>query len=690
MGMIFGVTAMVSLITDIFRALFFSLDAVVYGLIPVVYDVIYSLYDFSTLFKDANTLTTIVKNMSSTIYSFLAIFMFFRTAFSLITMLVDPSIIDDKERGAKKIVTNIMICLLLIVIVPYGFRYAKMVQTRIMDNHLIEKVVTGNSYENDSYDLGNELALSVWSVFIHPNIESGKAVDSYNAVFNSGNTKIWPVGELFLHLNDISTGNLLTTIIGKIQGTATYDLAYVWLLSTLVGIYILWIFIKLMIDVGYRSIKFFALEILSPIAIISYIDPSSGKKGVFNKWLNETFKTYISLFVRVFVFALTSVILRSFSFSDFGADINVRNIVFLLAIIAFIKTAPKFIDNIFGTTISKDSDSKFASDMFRGLLGGAAIGTAGMISGAHVARRTGQNMFKGALSGGWTGATKGYNAAKKGDIPGVISAGTSTYSGIKKKYGYEFDAKEEQDMKAMERYVPIGKKAKNDAISKADANNREDIKKEFNRDGKPARKVNGYEVKYSNLFGDANAEGAYKKYVATQAENSVIGLSEEGQKIYNNAAQRKMYATLSKMQSSSANESFNVEYSAFAQKDAAGREAAVIDAFNTENARRAAAGEKVYADWQSMYKEIGGLEPSATISADSAFKIALDNKIKVETGHTTSEWANIAGKDEADASAASDEVKRYESSSSGKADKRRKDLYSKVKGKVEAQGYKPL
>ena len=59
MGMIFGVTAMVSLITDIFRALFFSLDAVVYGLIPVVYDVIYSLYDFSTLFKDANTLTTI-------------------------------------------------------------------------------------------------------------------------------------------------------------------------------------------------------------------------------------------------------------------------------------------------------------------------------------------------------------------------------------------------------------------------------------------------------------------------------------------------------------------------------------------------------------------------------------------------------------------------------------------------------
>ena len=91
-----------------------------------------------------------------------------------------------------------------------------------------------------------------------------------------------------------------------------------------------------------------------------------------------------------------------------------------------------------------------------------------------------------------------------------------------------------------------------------------------------------------------------------------------------------------------------------------------------------------------MYKEIGGIDPSATISTDSAFKIALDNKIKVETGHTTSEWANIAGKDEADASAASDEVKRYESSSSGKADKRRKDLYSKVKGKVEAQGYKPL
>ena len=71
-------------------------------------------------------------------------------------------------------------------------------------------------------------------------------------------------------------------------------------------------FIKVMIDVAYRSIKFFVLELLAPIAVVSYIDPSSAKKGVFNKWLNETIKTYIGLFVRLFVFALATVLLRTF------------------------------------------------------------------------------------------------------------------------------------------------------------------------------------------------------------------------------------------------------------------------------------------------------------------------------------------------------------------------------------------
>lgn len=691
----------VSLISDVFRVLSFFLDGLVYSLIPAVYSVIYSLYDFSMLFGDSATLNGVMSRMTTTIYSFLAIFMFFRVAFSLITMLVDPSIIEDKEKGAKKIVLNIMICLLLIVVVPKVFEYAKIIQARAMSDHWIEKVVLGDDFSgtNEDYSLGNEFALSVWGIFLHPVTSDSGVLSAYNSLFNNSDaTKwgaVWPVAKLLAVLNTVSGLPIVTRIpgLGSALGAATdthYHLSYVYILSTIVGVYVLWTFLKLMIDVAYRSIKFFALELLSPVAIVSYIDPSSSKKGVFSKWLNETVKTYISLFIRVFVFAFASVLLRSFALSDVDLSGGVLvDLVYILAIVAFIKTAPKFIDNLFGTTISKDSDTKFVSDMFKGIMGGAAVGATGAISGAYVAGKTGQNVLKGALSGGFTGFTKGYNSAKKDNMVGVVKSGFDTYSATKKKYGYEFDKDEERDLRAMEPHVRAGKVAKNAAITKADQNNKEDIRKEFNRDGKPSRTVNGYDVKYSNLIGDANAEGAYKKYVATVAENSAIpGISEEGSKVYNNAAQRKMYAALSKMQSEQANHNFDAEYSAFVQRDTAGREAALMDAFNTENARRASIGEPVYTDWQTMFKDIGGLDPSSTLSVDSAFKIALDNKIKVDTGHTTSEWANIASKDESDASAASDEVKRHEASSKGKADKRKKDLYTKAKGKLEAQAYR--
>lgn len=697
----------VSLISDVFRSLSFFLDGIIYSLIPAVYSLIYSLYDFSILFEDGTVLTELVNRVTTTVYSFLAIFMFFRVAFSLITMLVDPSVIDDKEKGAKKIVLNIMICLILIVAVPKVFEYAKLVQSKAMSDHWIEKVVFGDEFGeiNEDYSLGNELALSVWGVFLTPFDANSVTLSAYNSLFNNQNAtgfgKVWPLTKVGAVLNSVTGIPIVADIVGKfpILGDAAnnilnmfdagtyYQLSYIYILSTIVGAYVLWTFVKLMIDVAYRSIKFFALELLAPVAIVSYIEPSSSKKGVFSKWLNETVKTYISLFVRVFIFAFASILLRAFSLSTVKLDNGVWvNLFYILAVIAFIKTAPKFIDNLFGTSISKDSDTKFVSDMFRGVMGGAVIATSGTISGAYVAKKTGQSVLKGALSGGWSGFSKGYGAAKKGDMIGVVKGGIDNHKGLAKQYGYSVDKQYERDLANMERYVEVGKKAKTAAIMQADANDRHDIKELFNRTG---RKVNGFEVTYSNLIGDAEAEGLYKKYMATVAENSIIpGMSQEGLNVYNNAAQRSMYAALSKMQSAKAEAAFETKYSAFLQKDSAGQEAVVLEAFNNENSRRASLGEVTYTSWQDMYKDIGGLDATTNITLDDAYKISLENEIKLKTGHTTDEWANIAGKEEGDASAAKDEVKRHEASSKGQADKRKKKLYSEAKGKTEAQSFK--
>lgn len=447
----------VGVIADMMRLIFFFLDSIVYSLIPVVYRGIFALYDIDKIIGVGNT-QNLLNTAKETVYSFLAIFMFFRVAFSLITMLVDPSLIDDKSKGAKKIVLNIFICLGLIVVVPVFFRVAKNIQTRVLEEKIIERAVGGDIYSNDqNYNLGNELALSTWSVFLQPVVDEGDAYDAWKGVFESGNPTIWPLPVLATHLNDTTggiLGGLATKIAGvaailRATGTVTYQLGYIWLISGLVGIYVVWTMIKLLIDVAYRSIKFLLLEVISPIAIISYIDPKSSEKGLFSKWLSETLKTYLSLFIRIFIFAMVSVILKQISVSLFFDEGNIlTRLFFILALVAFMKTAPKFIDNLFGTEISKGSDTKFASDLLRGGLGAIGGAATGAIGGAVVAGRKNLPMGRSVWEGAKKGLTGGFSSARKGSF---MDYGKNLISGASGQAAREYFglAKEADERKAL-------------------------------------------------------------------------------------------------------------------------------------------------------------------------------------------------------------------------------------------------
>lgn len=455
---LFGLGATsVGVIADMMRLIFFFLDSIVYSLIPVVYRGIFALYDIDKIIGVGNT-QNLLNTAKETVYSFLAIFMFFRVAFSLITMLVDPSLIDDKSKGAKKIVLNIFICLGLIVVVPVFFRVAKNIQTRVLEEKIIERAVGGDIYSNDqNYNLGNELALSTWSVFLQPVVDEGDAYDAWKGVFESGNPTIWPLPVLATHLNDTTggiLGGLATKIAGvaailRATGTVTYQLGYIWLISGLVGIYVVWTMIKLLIDVAYRSIKFLLLEVISPIAIISYIDPKSSEKGLFSKWLSETLKTYLSLFIRIFIFAMVSVILKQISVSSFFDKGNIlTRLFFILALVAFMKTAPKFIDNLFGTEISKGSDTKFASDLLRGGLGAIGGAATGAIGGAVVAGRKNLPMGRSVWEGAKKGLTGGFSSARKGSF---MDYGKNLISGASGQAAREYFglAKEADERKAL-------------------------------------------------------------------------------------------------------------------------------------------------------------------------------------------------------------------------------------------------
>ena len=76
----------------------------------------------------------------------------------------------------------------------------------------------------------------------------------------------------------------------------------------------------------------------------------------------KLFLLITALFIRIFVFAFVAVLLDAFDFSSLSDESKLfSKLFYILALIAFIKSAPKFIDNLFGTSISKGSGSSSLS-----------------------------------------------------------------------------------------------------------------------------------------------------------------------------------------------------------------------------------------------------------------------------------------------------------------------------------------
>lgn len=458
MGSIVGLGVASSIIIDLLRSVFFIIDGLIYGVAGL-------FFKFALEFVNINdfiNLSNVLSRVSQVIYSFLAIFMFFRVSFSLLQWLVDPDKMADKELGAKKIVINVMICLFLIVAVPKVFEVAMNVQDKVIKENLIGQAIYGDENVKVN-DVGETLARATWGLFIRP---ADNLIDA-NIFINE--TEVWDnYFNVSQGVND--DAEALLKLFGVLNSKTVivageYKLVYLFFISTIVGLYLCWTFVKLAIDFAYRAIKMFMLQLLSPIAIISYIDPKSSKNGVFAKWLKETVKTYISLFVRIACYSIAALLMNEFVKSLYERETSTINkiliingdtfisLIYILAIIAFVKNAPKFIDGILGTEISKGSETKFASDLLRGGLGAIGGAAAGAIGGAVVAGRKNLPMGRSVWEGAKKGLTSGFSSAKKGsfiDYGKNIISGASG-QGAREYFGLPKDADERKALRTKER-----------------------------------------------------------------------------------------------------------------------------------------------------------------------------------------------------------------------------------------------
>ena len=328
-----------TMIKKVFRLIFFFLDSVIYNLIPKIYDLLITIARTSPLSQASIT------DMASRIYKLLAVFMIFKVTFSLIMYVVNPDDFSDKNKGVSKLVTNIVISLGLLVLTPYFFSYGFQLQKIILEDNSLATLVFGDDAANTNNilnDAGNSMAYIAISPFISPNLELFDCTKLYDAVedeiilnkscfgfedlvkYDEDNTcdgaeaicdhvceddcdNNLTKEDLLTYAAGIKSGNfnlmfrqeIISTVDTKNGEKFMFD--YTFLISTVVGVVILLLLITMCMDIALRSIKLAFLQLIAPIPILSYIDPKSGKDGMFKKWGQMCIKTYLTLFIKLLV-----------------------------------------------------------------------------------------------------------------------------------------------------------------------------------------------------------------------------------------------------------------------------------------------------------------------------------------------------------------------------------------------------
>ena len=359
------------------RTILFTIDQVAYSLIDNAYNLIVA-FSKASFFKDG-TVEVIMKNT----YIVIGLFALFKIALLLVNALVNPDKLFDKDKGLGVIVRNIVIMFALLIFVPILFKESMKIQETIVSGNYINKLFGLNVPDN--YKPGDMFKSQAILALVHPNdafatreddgyvkkdichddsTHCQAAIEDYNAAL-FGEKREHMFATLLGHMGDYANDE---------DGVKTYVYDYSMLLTFVVGIAITYLLILFCFDLAERVIKLAILEVVSPLFIVTYIDPKSAKSGPFNNWLKEVGSTYVGLYIRLAALALIIILTTLWQQVD-KSTIKVLGgwgtIIFILSILIFAKNFPKWLGGLIGV---KDFDN--------GLGGlGKRLGSAAIVGG---------------------------------------------------------------------------------------------------------------------------------------------------------------------------------------------------------------------------------------------------------------------------------------------------------------------
>lgn len=378
----------------IFRRFFMGLDSVLFNFISTLYNLLIEIARSSILSQGE------IARLAQRVELLLGIFMLFKMSFSLITYIVNPDDFSDKQKGFGKLIQGAVISLLMLVLVPYAFQMAFNLQSKVLEGNILGKLIMGEDTGSDGYlnSAGDDMAFNVMMPFFLPNTgmkayDLSSCITIYNSdgKFNGECKKALEesgVNDVILDnyetgINEHSLGLTFRSSMAVATGNTKdeFIIDYKTFISTAVAVVVCLLLITFCIDIGVRSVKLAFLQLIYPIPVISYMDPKSGKDGLFNKWLKMCASTFISLFVRLLALYFGVYIIYrvgKFGIYDVVTGAQKNNfwiqVFIIVGVLMFIKQLPKILENM---GIKLDGEGKFTLNPLKkveeGALGGKLL-----------------------------------------------------------------------------------------------------------------------------------------------------------------------------------------------------------------------------------------------------------------------------------------------------------------------------
>lgn len=362
-----------------------------------------AFYIIAKMGPDLGTEENVLEVIFQRIQLFIGIIALFTFIKTFINYIINP---DKISSEGNKIILKVLVSIILLLTYNRIFDFLTDFQTSVINFDTIPKLILGPYESDESFEnMGKTFTNNIFTVFFY----CGDDYCDPNASEQFGLVK---KGEAdILSLSDYV----------RARGVH-YEYP---VLSTVVGIVLIYYFLDFAIAVGIRLFKLIILQIFAPIPILLYMVPT--QKDYASNYLKTYITTYIELFLRLFIIFMVYVmasLLMDVVTGIFKSNSDNKNfivpIILIFALFQFAKMFPDLISKIFELDSSSLKGSGLAGTLLKGgaaVLGGAAGLALGLGTGIASSAASGLGLGAGishSLSSGFRGLNAGFSGARKG------------------------------------------------------------------------------------------------------------------------------------------------------------------------------------------------------------------------------------------------------------------------------------